>query len=325
MAIKDNLSGCLLALAIAPAFAQSVPAPLVPVPTVASAVATQSAMLASARAGKRIVAVGDHGIVLLSDDQGKTFRQARSVPVSSLLTGVSFADDQHGWAVGHWGVILATADGGETWSIQRLAVEEDRPLFSVHFVDAQRGVAVGLWSLLLRTEDGGRNWSSVVLPTPPDGGKADRNLFRAFSDAHGVLYVAAERGAVLVSRDGGATWIYSLTGYKGSFWTGAALPDGSLLVAGLRGSLYRSRDGGRKWHAEESGTKSSLTDIAVGPHGAVLVGLDGVRVEESQPSGYATSQRDDRLSLTAVAVAPDGSLVAFSRSGVVADFEKGAK
>jgi photosystem II stability/assembly factor-like uncharacterized protein len=319
-----RLMGCLALLAAAPVFAQNaptIPVPLVPVPAAASPAATQAAMLASARAGKRIVAVGDHGIVLLSDDRGRTFRQARSVPVSSILTGVSFADARRGWAVGHWGAILFTEDGGETWSVQRLAVDEDRPLFSVHFIDAQHGLAIGLWSLMLRTADGGRSWSTVTLPPPPDGGKADRNLFRIFADARGTLFVAGERGAVLISLDGGLNWSYALTGYKGSFWTGASLADGSLLVAGLRGTIYRSRDGGRSWQAEGSGTRSSLTDIAVGSDGAVLVGLDGVRVD-APASGYAVSQRDDRMALTTVVAADDGQLVAFSRAGVVADFDR---
>ena len=39
-------------------------------PAVATPAATKAMMLATARAGKRIVAVGDHGVVLLSDDDG---------------------------------------------------------------------------------------------------------------------------------------------------------------------------------------------------------------------------------------------------------------
>ena len=32
---------------------------------------------------------------------------------------MSFVDDQHGWAAGELGTILATADGGRTWQRQR--------------------------------------------------------------------------------------------------------------------------------------------------------------------------------------------------------------
>src|SRR5471032_2687810 len=79
----------------------------------------QVRMLSATRAGTRIVAVGDRGVVILSDDNGSTFRQARMVPTSSSLTSVTFTDPSHGWAVGHWGVIVATNDGGETWQLQR--------------------------------------------------------------------------------------------------------------------------------------------------------------------------------------------------------------
>ena len=69
----------------------------------------------AARAGTRIVAIGERGLVVLSDDEGKSWRQARQVPVSVSLTAVSFVDALLGWAVGHGGVILHTTDGGETW------------------------------------------------------------------------------------------------------------------------------------------------------------------------------------------------------------------
>jgi photosystem II stability/assembly factor-like uncharacterized protein len=303
-------------------------APLTPVPAVPSAAAVRAPLLGAARAGKRLVAVGDYGTILLSDDDGRTFRQAAAVPVSSTLTAVDFADERNGWAVGHWGVILGTSDGGEHWVIQRLAVEEDRPLFSVHFVDAKEGIAVGLWSLILRTADGGSTWQKVVPPASPDGGKADRNLFCAFASREGALFVAAERGAVLRSDDKGATWRYLLTGYNGSFWSGAALQDGILLVAGLRGTVYRSVDGGKSWRAVDSGIKSSITDLVeLNEHGRPVVrgvGLDGTELASTDSgASFTASQREDRLSLTA-AVAASDRLVRFSVSGLVNEAPAGS-
>ena len=116
--------------------------------------AATAMLLASTLAGQRMVAVGDHGVVLLSDDNGSHFRQARTVPFDATLTGVSFIDGKQGWAVGQWGAILHSADGGETWAFQRIDTSVDRPLFAVHFFDANKGVAVGLWSLVLATSDG---------------------------------------------------------------------------------------------------------------------------------------------------------------------------
>lgn len=289
-------------------------------PAKVNAAATSATILGATLAGQRIVAVGDYGTVLLSDDAGQSFRQSAKVPLSSTLTAVSFADAKQGWAVGHWGAILHTADGGESWEIQRLDTEEDRPLFSVHFFNARDGVAVGLWSLVLRTEDGGKTWTASELPAPPEGGKGDRNLFKAFVSPRGSLFVAAERGAVLRSDDHGRSWRYLMTGYKGSFWSGVGLADGTLLVGGLRGTIYRSGDDGHSWQAVNSGVKSSLTDLLAVGDKVVGVGLDGVQVDSADRGlSFSWTQRDDRLSLTAAAALGNGKLQRFSKRGVVSD------
>lgn len=313
--------GAACALAAAGAFAQEAasPAPLKATPAVATPYATKAAMLGAARAGKRIVAVGDHGIVLLSDDAGRTFRQAASVPVSSTLTEVAFVDDRHGWAVGHWGVILATDDGGEHWRVQRIDTHVDQPLFSVYFFNAQEGVAVGLWSLILHTGDGGRTWQQVPGPTPPGGGRADRNMFHLFTTPTGGLFCAAERGLVMKSDDHGQTWQAIATGGKGSLWAGVATADGALIVGGLQGEVARSTDGGRTWNRVDSGTKSSLTAFVRTPTGIVGVGLDGTQIVSTDGGvSFRASQRADRLSYTTATVAPDGGLVRFTVAGVAA-------
>src|SRR3974377_2305862 len=115
--IKTSLLALLL-LAALPVLAGENPG-LKPQPAVITSAAPKAMMLGCARAGKRLVAVGDHGIVLLSDDDGTRVRQAKAVAVGSTLTSVSFADEKYGWAVGQWGVIVATVDGGETWQLQR--------------------------------------------------------------------------------------------------------------------------------------------------------------------------------------------------------------
>jgi photosystem II stability/assembly factor-like uncharacterized protein len=311
------LAGLAVSAAAANGRAVAAPVDLKIIAADHTAAAPRAALLDATRAGRRIVAVGDHGIVLLSDDDGATFRQAMSVPVSSTLTGVSFVDDRRGWAVGHWGVILATVDGGESWSLQRQDLDEDRPLFSVLFQSADDGIAVGLWSLLLRTTDGGRHWLSVALPPPPDGGKADRNLFRIFRGADASVFLAAERGTVLRSDDGGDSWRYLSTGYAGSLWTGLSLADGTLLVGGLRGRLFRSDDGGTTWQPLVIATKSSITGLAAAGSAVVAVGLDGLEATSSDGGkSFQTRMRDDRATLTGALAAGSGWLL-FSDQGVL--------
>jgi photosystem II stability/assembly factor-like uncharacterized protein len=310
---------CIAASAPAPAQAPADGASrvkLLPAPRVAHAVNAE--LLAIAEAGRRLVAVGDHGVVLLSDDVAATWRQATAVPVDAKLNAVSFVDEKEGWAVGHWGSILHTRDGGETWEVQRSATEEDRPLFAVHFFDGRHGVAVGLWSLVLVTEDGGKTWEARTPAPPPGGKKADLNLLGLFGDDKGRLFAVAERGMVLVSEDRGHAWRYLDTGYKGSFWTGAALPDGVLLAAGLRGSIYRSDDDGRTWTRIETGSKASITALAARSNQVLAVGLDGsVLRSHDGGSSFESGTRSDRAAITAASLLDDGTEVLLSRSGPI--------
>jgi photosystem II stability/assembly factor-like uncharacterized protein len=74
----------------------------------------QCVMLAVVRAGNRLVAAGERGLVMLSDDSGQTWKQAK-VPVSVTLNALRFRNEREGWAVGNMGVVLHTLDGGATW------------------------------------------------------------------------------------------------------------------------------------------------------------------------------------------------------------------
>jgi photosystem II stability/assembly factor-like uncharacterized protein len=246
---------CALPLATAletPAQAQEV------APTAARqwADASHMTMLGAAHAGARIVAVGEQGVILLSDDDGQHFRQAKGVPANATLSAVTFVNAQTGWAVGQWGVVLVTHDGGEDWSLQRVDTSVDQPLFSVDFINERDGWAVGLWSLTLATHDGGETWVRMALPKPPGGGKADRNLYKIFSDGADTLYIAAEQGTVLKSTDRGATWNYLDTGYKGSLWTGVATHEGRVIVGGCAAASTRART------VERPGRPSSLARVA---------------------------------------------------------------
>ena len=98
------------------AFAESAAvAPTAADEAVKSKLANEALLLGVTRAGKRLVAVGEYGDILLSDDEGQSWHQAKKVPTTVTLTAVDFVDDKTGWAVGHDTVILKTEDGGETW------------------------------------------------------------------------------------------------------------------------------------------------------------------------------------------------------------------
>lgn len=305
------------ALQISITNAQQVPAALMQ-DAVRVAHAQHAALLAVSAAGSSLVAVGAHGVILSSDDQGQHWRQASSVPFDGLLTGVSFVDAEYGWVVGHRGVILATKDGGAHWSLQRHVSDVDRPLLAVQFFDRKHGVAVGLWSLVLTTEDGGTTWSEQTLPPSPGANRGDLNLLSLFVDGAGAVYTTAEHGMVLKSDDRGHTWRYLATGYAGSLWSGVALDDGTLIVGGLRGALYRSADGGLNWSAVASTSQAAISGLSAG-HGAtgnvMAVGLDGAILVSRDRGRSFTPAAKSATGLTAIHVLNDGHGVTTGREG----------
>ena len=111
---------------------------------------------------------------MLSDDQGATWRQAKSVPTRVLLTAVFFVDAEYGWAVGHDETILNTADGGETWTRTHFAPEAQQPLLDLWFANRVSGIAVGAYGAYFTTNDGGRHWSSAKFSPPGDARRANR-------------------------------------------------------------------------------------------------------------------------------------------------------
>ena len=272
-------------------------------------------VMAAGRAGKRLVAVGDYGIVILSDD-GKAYRQARSVPTRAVLTSVFFLDDKRGWAAGHDGTIVTTADAGETWQLQRDEPGKERVLLSLWFENALHGIAVGQFGLVLETEDGGKSWRERRLVEERE--QADKHLMQIFSAANGLVFVAGESGSIFRSEDAGRNWKAIQTDNKGSFWTGLALKDGSILAAGMRGHVYLSTDRGLTWREVPADSKQSLTAVLQRDDGqVVLYGSSGV-VLSSKDNGksWQSAVRADRANVTAAIAGPAGDVL-FTLSGVL--------
>lgn len=284
---------------------------------VPSELASSSLLIGVARAGERLVAVGDWGHIVLSDDDGRTWRQARTVPSQRTLTAVTFADAERGWAVGHDALVLHTADGGETWTRQFSAPEDDAPLLSVWFEDARRGLAVGAFGLALETRDGGESWRRVHLI---EVGEDDEqpHLNAVFPGPTGSLFVAAEFGTVLRLRAGAENWERLAPPYQGSFWGGLDLGAGAVLVFGMRGHAFRSEDLGESWHAVATDTDQSiqaarrLADASV-----AMVGLGGV-VLTSQDGGrsFQAVVEPDRKGIADVIEGRSGDLLLFGEAGI---------
>jgi photosystem II stability/assembly factor-like uncharacterized protein len=287
--------------------------------------AVRSLLLDVAQAGSRLVAVGERGHVLLSDDAGRTWRQAQAVPSRTMLTAVTFADARRGWAVGHDEIILHTTDGGETWTRQHYAPEAQQPLLDVWFDDARRGLAIGAYGAWYATTDGGATWvrsrfeprpAPGARPPSPDDIPTDYHLNR-ISQQGERLYIAAEAGQLYRSDDAGLTWRTLDSPYNGSFFGLLPLSAEAVLAFGLRGNLFRSDDGGATWRELQSGTTAMLTDgVVLDGGGIALVGLSGtVLLSSDAGANWTLAQQADRKGLSAAVQARAGELVAVGEGG----------
>lgn len=258
-------------------------------PSVKLAKPARGVLLSVAQAGERIVAIGERGLIVLSDDQGQTWRQVSS-PASVTLTMVRFADATHGAAVGHGGVVLVTRDGGQSWqqrldgrraaelALKAAATEReqadaqrlvddgpDKPLLDVLMWDARRMLVVGAYGLAFYSEDGGETWASWMRKLPNPNG-FHWYVARRQGD---MVVLAGEQGVMARSTDGGQVFEALTSPYRGSWFAGEFAADGSLVLAGLRGNLWRSANAGHTWAQLPVPVPASLVGGAVTRDGAV--------------------------------------------------------
>lgn len=227
-----------------------------------------------ARAGERLVAVGERGRILFSDDQGRDWRVAAvDKPQGATLTQVAFADTRHGIAVGHSGLILRTEDGGTHWQQVAFDAQSSDPLLGAL---AQRNgpwFAVGSFGKFLVSSDQGRHWEEAARNVNP--AMQDRHLNAIAGDGQGRLMLVGEAGLVLRSTDGGSRWEPVKTPYEGSLYGVLPLRDGAWLAFGMRGNALRSDDFGTTWQAAETGLRTSFFGGAELPDGRIVLAGQG--------------------------------------------------
>lgn len=275
--------------------------------------AAKSLLLDVATAGDRVVAVGDRGHVLLSSDDGNTWQQSIT-PTRAMLTCVSFADAEHGWAAGHDGVIIATHDGGKTWTRQDGGQDLDTVFLDILFLDAQHGFVVGAYGKFLETADGGKTWTARKIA------EEDVHFNRLSRDGTASLYLAGEQGTILISHDLGRTWQRSPLDYEGSLFGVRPLSGGLLVAYGLRGRIFVSTDDGGSWQPRDNEIKTLITCgarlregvvVLAGQGGNFFISRDGCRsFHHWKPDDFGTSVAD-------LAVARDGALITVGEAGAV--------
>ncbi len=323
------MSGGLVLIALSFVLACQPAAARQPHTSVIAPLAVSSLLLDAEFSGENIVAVGERGHVLRSEDRGSTWRQV-SAPTRTTLTAVSFRDADQGITVGHDATILRTLDGGRTWQQVHYEPEQERPLLDVFIHDALHATAVGAYGYFLESRDGGATWASRELTAmefgrdsaSDDAGERYAEDFHfnhfAVSDT-GKWYMAAEAGNIFRSDDRGETWQRMPSPYEGSFMGLLPLTDDRLLVFGLQGNLFYSGDAGATWHGLDTGTRATLTNARVLADGRVLLaGYSGALLTVDQGlTGIRLTQLEQRMGISSTLQLQNGDLMLFGTGGVL--------
>jgi len=169
-------------------------------------------------------------------------------PVQTL-DAVQFVSASQGWVAGA-GRVLATSDGGRTWTTRYTGSAK---LDELDFTDARHGWAVGT-NALLRTTDGGATWTQLSEPActapiesvhfvSPDLGYAVARGAQVWMS--GGVPAAVSGGELLTTTDGGSQWT-PVAGAPAQAQTVcfSSADDGFL---GTPGKVWHSTDGGRTW------------------------------------------------------------------------------
>jgi photosystem II stability/assembly factor-like uncharacterized protein len=318
-------------------------------PATTSVLAPMGLLNGLARAEKRVVAVGQRGHIVYSDDGGKSWQQAK-VPVSSDLVAVSFPTPQKGWAVGHDGVVLHSVDAGATWVRQldgrsagqamvayytaeaakgglgspeeaaKLVDEAKRfagqgaenPFLDVWFENEHTGFVVGVFNLIFRTNDGGKTWEPWLHRSENPKGL---HLY-AIRPAGGDLYIAGEQGLLLkLDAQSGRFRTIELP-YQGTLFGITGSPK-SAVVFGLRGNAFRSGDGGNTWKKIETGLQVGLTGGAAEAGLIVLVSQAGhVLMSTDDGASFKPLKIEQPLPAAAVLVADKDVVVIGGPRGI---------
>jgi len=241
--------------------------------------------------------------------------EVQNEELDPVFDDMTFANMQTGWLVGKDGVVLKTADGGNTWVEQSTSTTKD--LLAVDFINNSKGWAVGKRGTILHTSDGGENWeiqtsstdkrlysvdfidesrgwisgkSGIILSTT-DGGEnwSDTTLINQIYRE--VTFVDSQRGwcvgsngIFLRTEDSGNTWMIDTLMQDYDLYAVFFINENEGWIAGEDGLILKTMDGGGHWYELSSETGETLYDIffldsnlgwVVGNSGKILYTDDG--------------------------------------------------
>ncbi len=244
---------------------------------------TEKCLLGVAIGSGRTLAVGQSGLIIVRDANGKWQEVASGT--EERLFAVSFNATGTAAAVGSFGKILLSRDGGATWTSVAPAWAEgysdqgmEPHLYDVEVAADGAITVAGEFGLILRSTDAGATWAVLH--------KGEASIFALDLRADGVGYAVGQGGTILRTTDGGALWSAVASGSTANLLGVRSGPGGNVVVTAMR-DMLASADG-LAWQRIESGDFSSAWYSGVSVTGAgaeqsvLVVGHSGriVRIEQ---------------------------------------------
>ena len=237
-----------------------------------SAVPTRALLTGIAMQGLLGWAVGHDEVVIRSRDGGVTWKTVHDAPeLEKPLLDVWFADATNGLAVGAYGGLLATRDGGDTWEPRPVLGDDDYHLNQlVAAADGALYLAAEAGHLY-RSDDRGTTWQTLTSPY-------EGSFFGLLARPDASMLAFGLRGHLFRSTDRGTTWTAIPTGSDESLTCAFNLPDGRFVAGGMAGTLLWSDAAGTTVRKQDLADRKAVMAIAAGTGTTLLLfGEGGVR------------------------------------------------
>ncbi len=228
--------------------------------------------------GRIVLAVGDGGVILNSNDRGKSWSQRQTNTENDFNKIALSKNGEVAIAVGKRGLIRYSTDSGENWSNPGNVTSKE--INDVALKDnGSKAVAVADDNVILESNQPFEEWTEVQAKGIGDNERKPDLLTVEFLDGDGVdIGVAAgDDGTILAFCDD--KWSKLENSDQRSDFNAIAISDqgNSAIVVGRRGVVKYSDDVCKSWMKAKSGIGDSLHSVALSPKGeiAVAVGRDG--------------------------------------------------
>ena len=206
----------------------------------------------------------------------------------AVVNAVTYDGDDI-WVVGAKGLVARSSDEGR--SFNAVASSVDVGLNDVA-VRGERIAIVGDQGTILRSTDGGRsfirsNYSLRFREGQGEGGVVDLYSVQFVDKETG--YVVGDRGLILSTDNGGASWREKYSGTDAQLFH-LSIRDRRGWVVGTGGKILHTTDGGRNWYPQRSGVQEDLNRVYfVDDRVGLITGDKGVLLRSD--NGGATWER----------------------------------